>query len=84
MSSPAAFTPDQPRRRATGGRMVLTPGASKPFKAVLTYEDGHTAESQFQTCREGEAFLRTHNAMIPRLPEPSRRAPCVEQDWQSE
>jgi hypothetical protein len=60
--------------------MVLTPEAPQPFKAVLIYEDGHTSEHPFQTCREGEVFLRTHSAMVP-PPEPSRRAPCEEQDW---
>lgn len=53
-----------PRRRATGGRMVLTPEATSPFIAVLTYEDGHTSEHPFQSLREGEAFLRSHNAMF--------------------
>ncbi len=43
--------------------MVLTPGKTEPFKAVLTYEDGHTSEHPFHSLQEGEAFLRDHNAM---------------------
>jgi len=59
-----AMMPGEPRRRATGGRIVLTNGNPGPFKAILVYEDGHTSEHPFQSLQEGEAFLRGHNAMI--------------------
>lgn len=52
-----------PRRRATGGRMVVVPGTTNQFRAVLTYEDGHTSEHPFASLQEGEAFLRSNNAM---------------------
>jgi hypothetical protein len=42
--------------------MVLTPGNAGLFKAVVTYEDGHTTEHPFDTLQDGEAFLRIRNA----------------------
>jgi hypothetical protein len=41
----------------------------------LLYEDGHTSEHLFETCREGEAFLRGHASML--LSEPLRMTPPV-------
>jgi len=70
------MTPDQPRRRVAGGRVVLTAGTDDPYKAVLVYEDGHTSEHLFNTCKEGEAFLRGHASMV--LPEPLRMTPPVQ------
>lgn len=43
--------------------MVLTPGNAGLFKAVVTYEDGHTTEHPFGTLQDGEAFLRSRNAV---------------------
>lgn len=60
---PQSLSQDRPRRRATGGRMVLTPGNAGLFKAVVTYEDGHTTEHPFETLQDGEAFLRSRNAV---------------------
>lgn len=49
---------EKPRRRANGGRVVLTPGSEQPFKAIVTFEDGHISEHPFASLQEGEAFLR--------------------------
>ena len=68
------MTQEKHHRRATGGHMVLTPAGAEPYKAVLTYEDGRTAERPFRSLREGEAFLRDAGSMIwP--PEPLRTTP---------
>jgi len=60
--------PDKPRRRVTVGKMVVTASDVGPYKAVLTYEDGHTSEHPFHRLQEGEAFLRGHGCSI--FPEP--------------
>jgi hypothetical protein len=43
--------------------MVLCRDSSEPYIAVLTYEDGRTAEHPFRSLREGEAFLRDVGSM---------------------
>jgi len=53
----------RPRRRAVNGRMVLCRDLAEPYMAVLTYEDGRTAEHPFRSLREGEAFLRDLGSM---------------------
>ena len=58
------MTPDNPKRRTAAGHMVVTPAEAEPYKAVIYYEDGHTAEHPFSSLQAGEAFLRTHNAMV--------------------
>ena len=58
-----ASKPNQLRRRVSVGRMVLTPGHTEPYKAVLVYEDGHTSDHPFPSLKEGEAFLRGHGAV---------------------
>lgn len=64
----------RPRRRAIGGYMVLSPSKAARYKAVLTFEDGHTSEHPFHSLQEGEAFLRRENSMTwP--PEPPPTAP---------
>lgn len=59
MTSATRPTQPRPRRRPTHGRMVLTPGETARYKAVLVYEDGRTSEHPFSALREGEAFLRS-------------------------
>lgn len=44
--------------------MVLTPGSSERYKAVLIYEDGRTSEHPFASLREGEAFLRGESSAV--------------------
>jgi hypothetical protein len=41
----------------TSGRVVSSPGAKLPFKAVMTRADGDTFEVSFATSREAEAFV---------------------------
>lgn len=49
----------------TAGRIVSTPGAKMPFKAVMTREDGTTFEVGFATMGEGEAFIRRNTPSPP-------------------
>ena len=63
MALPLEPLTDRRLRRAVGGRMVVCPEASERYKAVLTYEDGRTAEHPFCSLREGEAFLRHAGSM---------------------
>jgi len=58
------MTQGKPHRRATVGRIVLTPGKPEPYAVITTYEDGRTSQRPFRSIREGEAFLRDENAMI--------------------
>jgi hypothetical protein len=50
-------------RRAVAGFMRMPLGTTASFEAVLVYEDGHTSAHPFHLMRDGEAFLRKHNAM---------------------
>ena len=47
------------------GRIVQSPGADMPYKAILTLETGETTEHAFATMQEAEAFIRCNT---PRLP----------------
>ena len=53
---------------STAGRVVQTPGADLPYKAILTLETGETTEHAFATMQEAEAFIRRNT---PRPPERS-------------
>jgi hypothetical protein len=44
--------------RVRSGRIVLTPGADKPYKVVLEHEHGKVSEHPVSTIREGEALIR--------------------------
>jgi hypothetical protein len=52
----------------TSGRIVSVPNADKPFKVIMSREDGETSEHAFGTMREAEAFVRRNT---PRPPERS-------------
>ena len=56
---------DRRSNRVVSGRMVQAGGPDQPYKAVLTYEDGHTTERACATMREGEAYIRS---VIPAPP----------------
>ena len=43
---------------STAGRIVQTPGADLPYKAILALETGETTEHPFATMQEAEAFIR--------------------------
>ena len=50
---------------STAGRIVQTPGADLPYKAVLTLETGETTEHGFATMQEAEAFIRRNTPRPP-------------------
>ena len=52
----------------TSGRIVSVRGSDKPFKVIMTRDDGETSEHMFATMREAEAFVRRNT---PRPPERS-------------
>lgn len=52
----------------TSGRVVSVPNTDKPFKVIMSREDGETSEHVFATMREAEAFVRRNT---PRPPERS-------------
>jgi hypothetical protein len=49
----------------TSGRIVSTPGAETPFKAVMTREDGATFEIHFASMGEAETFIRRNTPSPP-------------------
>ena len=49
----------------TAGRIVSTPGAAQPFKAIMSREDGQTFERTFGTMEDAEAFVRRNTPRPP-------------------
>ncbi len=49
------------------GRVVLTPGAEKPYKVVFEHDPSGTSEHPVATVRDGEALIR---ARVPGAPTP--------------
>lgn len=58
----------------TSGRIVSTPGAKEPFKAVMTGGDGRTFEIAFATMAEAEVFVRRNT------PKPATRSTTYDHD----
>jgi hypothetical protein len=59
---------DTARRLAmtvTGGGVVVTPGAVKPYKVVLEHAQTNDTERAVATVREGEALLRSESRLAP-------------------
>jgi hypothetical protein len=50
------------------GRVVVTPGAEKPYKVVLELEGGAVDEHPVETVRDGEALIRERSAVPPMPP----------------
>ena len=62
----------------TSGRIVQASGTDKPFKAIMSQEDGRTIEREFATMRDAEAFVRRNtpraderSTLYDRDPDPS-------------
>lgn len=49
----------------TSGRIVSSPGAQQPYKAVMTREGGDTFEVSFATMGQAEAFIRRNTPNPP-------------------
>jgi hypothetical protein len=52
---------------STCGRVVCTPGAKLPYKAVLSHHDRDESSRAFATMREAEAFIRRNTPVPPAL-----------------
>lgn len=48
------------RVQAATGRVVVTKGATRPYKVVLEHDSGPCTEHPCNSVREGEAMLRDH------------------------
>jgi hypothetical protein len=55
------------------GRVVVTPGATLPYKVILEQEGHGRAEHPVATVREGEALIREriHVPLRPAVPMPN-------------
>ena len=60
---------DAGHMNCTSGRIITVRGDGKPFKAIMSRENGETSEHSFGTMREAEAFVRCNT---PRPPVRSR------------
>ena len=50
---------------STAGRIVGTPDAALPYKAIMSLETGETTEHGFATMHEAEAFIRRNTPRPP-------------------
>ncbi len=50
---------------STAGRIVGTPHAALPYKAIMSFESGETSERSFATMQEAEAFIRRNTPRPP-------------------
>ena len=51
---------------ASGGRIVQTPTAAKPYKVVLEHDGSPDTEHRVQTMREGEALISEETPNPPK------------------